>query len=139
MPLDRAGADEQLRGNLGVGASFPRQPDDVLLLRGELAVGADLAFADLLAGGEQLTARPLGEGLGPDRGEQVIGGTELVPGVEPPVLATEPLTKKQVGSGQLRPKLGAAEPLDRLGVAVLRLPAFADQCSRARLQAFGPV
>ena len=139
MPFDGAAADEQFRGDLGVGASVSGQPDDVLLLRSELAVGIDLAFADLLAGGKQFAARALGEAVGPDRGEQVVGGVQLVAGVEPPVLATEPLTKKQVGSGQLRPKLGAAEPLDRLGVAVLRLPAFADQCSRARLQAFGPV
>jgi hypothetical protein len=31
----------------------PGRPDDVLLLRGELAVGVDLALADLLAGGKQ--------------------------------------------------------------------------------------
>jgi hypothetical protein len=53
VPFDGVGADEKFRGNLGVGASVSGQPDDVLLLRGELAVGADLAFADLLAGGDQ--------------------------------------------------------------------------------------
>src|SRR5881396_3733690 len=57
VPFHGARADEQLRGDLGVGAPVPGQPDDVLLLRGELAVRADLAFADLLAGGGQLAPR----------------------------------------------------------------------------------
>src|SRR6266516_5220734 len=103
VPLNGAGADEQFRADLGVGASVSGQPDDVLLLRGELAVGVDLAFADLLAGGEQFAARALGEGLGPDLGEQVIGGVQLVAGVEPPGLAAEPLTVEQMGPGQLEP------------------------------------
>ena len=64
---------------------------------------------------------------------------QLVAGVEPPVLAAEPLTVEQVGPGKLGPQRGAAQPLDRLGVALLGLPAFADQRSRARLQALRPV
>ena len=64
---------------------------------------------------------------------------QLVAGVEPPVLATEPLAVEQVGPGQLGPQRGAAQPLDRLGVALLGLLAFADQRSRARLQALRPV
>jgi len=59
----------------------------VLLLRGELGVGVDLAFAYLLAGGEQLPARALGEGVGADSGKQLVGGVQVVAGVEPPVLA----------------------------------------------------
>jgi hypothetical protein len=94
----------------------------VLLLRGELAVGVDLAFADLLAGGEQFPARTLGEGVGADRGEQVVGGVQLVAGVEPPLLATEPLAVEQVGPGKLGPQRCAAQPLDRLG----RRPELAD-------------
>jgi hypothetical protein len=33
VPFDGAGADEQFRGDLAVGASVSGQPDDVLLLR----------------------------------------------------------------------------------------------------------
>ena len=70
--FDGAGAEEEFRGNLGVGASVPGQPDDVLLLRGELAVGADLALADLLAGGKQFAVpwHPV-----PERTASVIAGT----------------------------------------------------------------
>jgi hypothetical protein len=64
VPFNGAGADEQFRADLGVGASVSGQPDDVLLLRGELVVGVDLAFADLLAGGEQFPACALSEGVG---------------------------------------------------------------------------
>ncbi|HEX3195760.1 MAG TPA: hypothetical protein VHS30_38875 [Streptosporangiaceae bacterium] len=98
MPFDSAGADEQFRGYLAVAASVPGQPDDVLLLRRELAVGVNLAFADLLAGGEQLPARALGEGAGTDRVEQVVGGAQLMAGVEPAVLATESLPVEQVSA-----------------------------------------
>ncbi len=58
-------------GNLGVGASVPGQPDDVLLLRGELAVGVDLALADLLAGGKQF---PVSWHPVPERIASVIAG-----------------------------------------------------------------
>ncbi len=70
--FDGAGAEEEFRGNLGVGASVTGQPDDVLLLRGELAVGADLALADLLAGGKQFAVpwHPV-----PERTASVIAGT----------------------------------------------------------------
>jgi len=71
----------------------------VLLLGGELAVGVDRAFADLLAGGEQFPACALGEGLGADRVEQVVGVVQLAAGVEPTVLATEPFAVEQVGPG----------------------------------------
>ena len=107
------------RADLGIGAPVSGQPGDVLLLRGELGVRVDLASADLLAGGEQLPAGAFGEGLGADRGEQVVGGAQLVAGVDPPVLAAQPLAVQQVGAGEVGPQRGAAEPLDRLGVAPL--------------------
>ena len=101
--------------------------------------GVDLAFADLLAGGEEFPARALGEGVGADRVEQVVGGLQVVAGVEPAVLPAEPLTVEQVRPGQVGPQRSATQPLDRLGVALLGLPALADQRSRARLQALRPV
>jgi hypothetical protein len=71
--------------------------------------------------------RALRERVGADRGEQIVGGVQLVAGVEPPVLAAKPLAVEQVGPGELGPQLGTAKPLDRLGVAALGLLAFADQ------------
>jgi hypothetical protein len=70
--FDGAGAEEEFRGDLGVGTSVPGQPDDVLLLRGELAVGVDLALADLLAGGKQF---PVSWHPVPERIASVIAGT----------------------------------------------------------------
>ena len=71
----------------------------MLFLRGELVVGVDLAFADLLAGGKQFPARALGKCVGADRGEQGLRVPQLVAGVEPPVLVAEPLAVEQVGAG----------------------------------------
>ena len=101
--------------------------------------GVDLAPADLLARGQQLAAGALGEGLRAHRGEQVVGGAQLAARVDPSALAMQPLAVQQVGPGELGPQRGAAEPLDRLGVALLRSVPFAQQRSRARLQALRPV
>ena len=46
--------------------------------------------------------------------------------VAPAELATKPLAVEQVGTGELGPQLGAAEPFDRLGVVMLGLLAFAE-------------
>jgi hypothetical protein len=46
VPFHRAGAKEEFRGDLAVGAPVSGQADDVLLLRSELVIGVDLAFAD---------------------------------------------------------------------------------------------
>jgi hypothetical protein len=43
MPLDRAGAEEQLRPDLGVGQAVPGEPGDLLLLGRDL-VAAEGAF-----------------------------------------------------------------------------------------------
>src|SRR4051794_25196695 len=51
VPFDGAGADEQLSSDLGVGASDPGEPRDVLLLRGQVVVVVDVPLADLLTGG----------------------------------------------------------------------------------------
>ena len=139
VPFDGSGADEQFRGDLRVGASVSGQPGDVLLLRGEFGVGGHLPLADRLASGEQFPAGSLGEGLSANHGEQVVGGAQLVAGVTPPELAAKPLAVEQVGTGELGPQPGAAEPLDRLGVVMLGIAAFAEQRSRACLQALRPV
>ena len=111
VPFDGAGADEQLRGDLGVGAPVPCQPDDVLLLRGELALGVHLAFAGLLASGEQFPAGAFGEGLCADVREKAVGGVELPAGVEAAVLPAQPFAIEEVGAGVM-----VAAPLAALDI-----------------------
>src|SRR6202042_3214552 len=69
----------------------------------------------------------LGEGFRAHLGEQVVGGVQLVTGLGPAVLATEPLAEEQVAPGCFGAKRCTSQPLDRLGVALLGLLAFSDQ------------
>jgi len=64
MPLDGAGAEEELGADLRVRPPVARQPCDVLLLRRELVARVVPPLAHLLAGGQQLVPGPLGESLG---------------------------------------------------------------------------
>src|SRR4051812_22080141 len=139
VPFDGAGADEQFRSDLRVGASGAGQSGDVLLLRGQILVGVDLPLPDLLAGGPQLSACALGERVGPDHDEKLVGGAKRVACVAPPVLATKPLPEEQVGAGEFGPQRRTAEPLHRVRVVVLRLLALAEECLRARLDPCGPI
>jgi hypothetical protein len=80
--------------------------------------------------------RAFGEDLGADVREEAVGGVELMAGVGAAVLPAQPFAVEQVGVGQFGPQWCAAQPLDRPGVALLGLRAFADQRPRPRFQAF---
>src|SRR3954454_6668257 len=138
VPFDGAGADEQFRSDFGVGTSVTGQSGDVLLLRGQIVDGVDVAFTDLFAGGDQLSPCALAEGIGADRREQVVGAAQLVAGVHSSVLTAKPLAVEQVGAGELGPQWRTAEPLHRVRVVVLGLVASAEERLRARLVPCGP-
>ena len=80
-----------------------------------------------LAGGQQLAAGALGERLGADPAEAVVGGSKLLARVDAPVLATQPLAVEQLGAGEVDHATGAREPLDRLAVEGLRSSSVAQQ------------
>ena len=98
-----------------------------------------LAFADLLAGGEQLPARPLGEPLGTHRRERVERRAQLLAAIDTTPFATQPLPVQQLGPGELGSQRGAAEPVDRFGVALLGGLSLGQQRPRACLEARRPV
>src|SRR5262252_10227326 len=56
VPLDGTGADEQLGGDLLVGASVPGQLGDLSLLGREVCEGLDRPPAHRFPGGQQLAA-----------------------------------------------------------------------------------
>src|SRR6516225_8564408 len=95
VPLDRARADEQLGADLRVRQAVAGEPGNLLLLRGELLDRAGAALARLLTRRQQLAAGAFGERLHPDRGEQVIGGAQLLARVQAPALAAQPLPVQQ--------------------------------------------
>src|SRR6185437_14721875 len=90
VPFDRARADEQMGADLRVGQAVAGEPGDLLLLRRELAARLGTALAYLFTRRQQLAAGALGERLHPDRGEHVMGRTQLFARVGTPALATQP-------------------------------------------------
>src|ERR1700678_1602927 len=116
MPFDGTGADEQVRADLGVRHSLPRESRDPLLLRRELVGYIVAGPADFLARGEQLDASAFGEGVRPHRGERAMGVTELFARVGPPSLAAQPFAVVEMGARQLDTDARPTEALDRLAV-----------------------
>jgi hypothetical protein len=101
----------------------------VLLLGRELAACLDVALADPLPRGEQLSPGAVPEPVGSHRGEQVVGGAQLLPRVDPAVLPAEPLTVEKVRARELGEHSGTAQPVDGLAVEALGGLALAEQRS----------
>ena len=74
-----------------------------------------------------------------DRGEHVVRGAQLRPGVGPPALAAQPLAVEQVRAGEVGPEAGAAKPVDRLAIAALGVLAVAEQRPGTRVDSLPPV
>jgi hypothetical protein len=131
--------DEQLRGDLRVGAARAGQAGDQRLLRGQHVGCPGGAFERLRAGRAQLDPRPFGERLHAEAAEHFVGAAQLVPGVTDTPLAAQPLPVQQIGAAEFHAQRGAAEVVDGLPVAGLGSLAFADQRARASLDATCPV
>jgi hypothetical protein len=80
--LHRAGADEQLGADLGVGKTISGQPSDMCLLWCEHAARVVGAPARGLARGQELVTGALGKPLGPDRTEYFVRGVGIVAPVD---------------------------------------------------------
>src|ERR671934_1560608 len=88
--LHRAGADEELRADLGVGETVSGESSDVCLLGCEHAAGVVGALPRGLTRGEELVTGPFGKPLAPDGSEHFVGGSELLARVDAAVLAAPP-------------------------------------------------
>src|SRR6266702_8913633 len=66
-------------------------------------------------------------------------GTQLLAGVDTPVLPAQPLPVQEVGAAEFHAQPGAGEPAERLAVQSLGRLVIADQRSRAGLDAERPV
>ena len=112
--LDRARADEQLGGDVPVRLSPAHQRGDLGLLRRELLRKPGFPPADAFAGGPQLGASPLGEGLEAHRVEHLVRGAQPLPCLPPSPLAAQPLAVQKVSTGDLRSGPGPAEQPERI-------------------------
>ena len=128
-----------MRADLGVGEAVAGEPGDVRLLGCELAARVVGALPRRLARGQELVTGALGERLGPDVGERVVGGSELLARVDAAVLATQPFAVEEPGAGEVDHATAGREPLDGLAVEGLRSRSLAEQRARAGLDAERPV
>ena len=77
------------------------------------------ALAGGFPAGRELPPGPFGESFHPDLVQHLECGAQLFPGVGAAVYAAQPFAVEQMGAGQLGAELGAAQPVDRLGVPAL--------------------
>src|SRR3954447_5687327 len=119
MPLDGPRAEEEPRPDLRVRQPIGGKHRDLPLLRGQVVASLDGAPPHLLAGGLELLAGTLGEGLHANRGQHLVGRAQLVARVDPAVLATQPLPVEQMRAGELRTKRGPCQSLDGLAIQAL--------------------
>jgi hypothetical protein len=103
VPFDRAGAEEQLCTDLGVGATFGGEPRDLRLLRGQFLEGLSGGLAHAVTGGGQLMSGALGKCLHPHGAQLLERRAQVVARVVRALLLPEPLAVNEVGTGELWP------------------------------------
>src|SRR4051812_39624356 len=135
MPLDRARAQEEPAGDLGIRVALSRQLRDLDLLRCQLVAGLRSAFAHRRAGRFELSAGTLRERAHADRRQHAMRRPEVLAGIDAPAFAAQPFAVEQMGAGQLRRDAAAAEPIDRLLVEPLLSGSWRHQRACARLDA----
>jgi hypothetical protein len=85
-------------------------------LRCEVVARAHAALAGGLAGGLELAASALGEGLRPEATERSVGGAEMFARLHAASFATQPFAVDKACAGGMNGHPGAIEPLDRLAI-----------------------
>jgi hypothetical protein len=86
---------------------------DLRLLGGEDVARVQGAPARGPAGGREFAMGTLGEPVGSDAAEGVVGGPELLACVHAPVLPTKPFAVHELGAAEVDGDAAAPESLDR--------------------------
>ena len=139
VPLDGAGAEEELGADLGVRPAVAGELGDVLLLGGELVAGVVAALADLLAGGQQLVPRTLGESLRAHREQRLARDPQLLARIDAPALTAQPLPVEQARACELDADARAGEAIDRLAVQALGGVSLAREGAHAGADSQRPI
>src|SRR5258708_16856544 len=137
--VHRAGADEQLLGDVAVGRAVGGQVRDAGLLGSEVEFGLRGPRPGFFAGGAQFTSRLFGEAGRAHGVEHVLGGAELASRVAPSFGAPQPLAVQQVRAGEIEGSFAAPELADRLQVRCLGVAALGEQCLAAGPEPERPV
>ena len=116
MPLDRARTEEESSADLCVGQAVAGEPRYVELLEGQLLEGLDTPSGRLVTDQGEFSPGSFGERGYPHRGQHVVSGAQLFPGLYALAGAAQPLAVQEVASGQLQAKPRSVQVLDRLAV-----------------------
>ena len=111
----------------------------MLLLRRELGASVLPPLAHLLTCGEQLPPGPLGERLGADRDEDVVGRAQLLTSIDTAALASQPLAVQQVSAGEVGPQPRATQAFDRLAMERLGCGPLDQECPRPGFEPERPI
>jgi hypothetical protein len=87
-----------------------------VLLGGQLVARVRGAFVGALACGFELDPGTLGERLGAESQEQLVGSAQLRACVESAAFAAQPLAVQEMGAREVNAKPDAGQPVDRLSV-----------------------
>src|SRR5262249_14923481 len=139
VPLDGAGADEELGTDLGVRQAVTCEARDLLLLRGQLVARLCAPHAHLLAGCCELAACALRECIHADRREHVVRRSQLPPREHATTLASEPLAVQKMRARDLRAEARPGQAVYRLVVELSCVVTLCEQCTASRLDAERPV
>ena len=101
MEVDRARAEEELRGDLPVREALRDEAGDLELLRGQLVARARVALARRLAARPQLDPRPLRPQRRAERLEAVERRSQVLARVDSAADAAEELAVRELGAGTL--------------------------------------
>src|SRR3954470_13210374 len=101
MALQTERNEKQPRTELWIRKPIALQARDLALLRRQVVARIDRPLAYLLACRQKLLACALGERLHPDRDEHFVGAAQLLPRVDPAVLAAQPLPIEQMSPGEV--------------------------------------
>src|SRR6266700_4984424 len=121
VPFDRPWTEEQHGADLPVGTAVTGEPGDLFFLRRKLVARLAAALAQFLARCGQFATCPLGERLHSDRGEHVVGRSQLLARVDATPLAAQPLAVEQMRAGEFGAEACAPETFDRLAVELIRV------------------
>jgi hypothetical protein len=115
VELDRARAEEELRGSFLVRSASRDDARDLQLLRGQLVDSARVTFARRLAASTKLGAGTLGPGRCPQLFEELERDPEMLTRLPRVTTTPERLAVDQLGPGSLERSLA-------MGVKPKRLP-----------------
>ena len=135
MVFDRAVAEIELRGDLGIRQPLGRQACDLRFLGCELVPRLDRALADGLAGGQEFAAGAFGESVRAHRLERGVRGLQLGARVDPAMLTPEPFAVVELRPGVEDDRPGPAQLVDRLEVKRFRFDPIAQQRAHRGLDA----